>query len=96
MQAIAANADNVICISNDAYNNTIFSNVYMVSNPSQAATLITPPLAKTCGGAAYIGGEIAIAIKDANGGGKIATFSVPQPAFSYIDVPELYTRLFSY
>lgn len=95
-QALQTVGESILCISDDAYNSTIFHNAYITYNPSLRANVMNPPLAQSCAGIANVDGYPVIAIEEATGATKLATFHLLSNSWSYLVVPELYKKLFAY
>jgi len=91
IEAVAVPDDKVLCITEVDY-----QGARLVIDTYDRNNIFTPSMAKTCRGAAVIGGEIVISIKESSGACKLATFRVPQLAWNYLAVPELFQKLIAY
>ena len=89
-EAIALSNDQALIITNKEYGGA------KLVNSNNSTTALTPSLAKTCGGACADGSIPFIAIKEGTGATKIASYSVLQSKWNYVNVPLFFTKLFIY
>lgn len=93
IESVPLTGDNLLCILNVDNQGT-----RLVVDPANNNNLFTPPLAKQCRGAAFIGTKVVISMKETFGSTKLAISNAPPeaPGWSYIVVPDLFQKLFGY
>jgi hypothetical protein len=87
IEAVGLSDDRVLCITSDNY-----QGARLVT--TSGSSLLTPALSKSCSGACVLNDQPVVAIEEASGATKLACYSGTE--WSYINVPELFTKLMVY
>ena len=93
IEAVAVAGDKALCIVLEKSGQQRALNMF---DPNVPGTEATPSLALICAGAAVVSNESVISISGELQAKRIATWHVPQATWSYINVPELFQKLFGY
>lgn len=86
--AVAYDLDRALVVTNKEYGGV------KILNSNNSTVLFTPPLAKNCGGICVSGGSAVVAIQEGSGATKIAVSD--GGSWSYLNVPQFFTKLFGW